>query len=104
MSQKAVDQKNRWRSKTVAFRVSPEEWEEIERLVKLSGMSKQGYIMHRLQNTEMTIQANPRVVKALGQELQVIIQQLDKCDRTNVIGIINELHQLIDYVKNTGAV
>ncbi len=68
MSEKALDKKNRWRSKTVSFRVSPEEWEEIERLVRLSGMSKQDYIMHRLQNTEMTIQANTRMVKAIRDE------------------------------------
>lgn len=31
MSLKNRDEHNRWRSKTVAFRVSPEEWEQIER-------------------------------------------------------------------------
>ena len=65
MSAKSLDKKNRFRSKTVGFRVSPEEGEEIERLVALSGMSKQDYIMDGLQNKEMVIQANPRVVKAL---------------------------------------
>ncbi|WP_317856018.1 plasmid mobilization protein [Chakrabartyella piscis] len=97
MSQKAVDQKNRWRSKTVAFRVSPEEWEEIERLVKLSGMSKQGYIMHRLQNTEMTIQANPRVVKVLRQELQAMSNML--MDVRNGEVIENELRNLMRLIR-----
>lgn len=69
MTKKALDQKNRWRSKTVAFRVSPEEWEEISRLVRLSGMTKQEYILHRLQNKQLTVQANPRVRKALQEEL-----------------------------------
>ncbi len=72
MTKKALDRKNRWRSKTVAFRVSPEEWNEIERLVKLSGMSKQEYIMNRLQDKEMNITANPRVVKALKEEMKEI--------------------------------
>lgn len=31
MSLKNRDEHNRWRNKTVAFRVSPEEWEQIER-------------------------------------------------------------------------
>ena len=31
MSLKNKDEHNRWRNKTVAFRVSPEEWEQIER-------------------------------------------------------------------------
>lgn len=76
MSAKSMDSKNRWRSKTVGFRVSPEEWAEIERLVKLSGMTKQEYIMNRLQNTEMIIQASPRVVKAIKEEVRVIEENI----------------------------
>ena len=34
MSLKNKDEHNRWRNKTVAFRVSPEEWEQIERYVE----------------------------------------------------------------------
>ncbi len=68
MSEKVMDKKNRWRSKTVSFRASPEEWEEIERLVRLSGMSKQDYIMYRLQDKEINVTANPRVVKAIRDE------------------------------------
>ncbi|WP_317856085.1 plasmid mobilization protein [Chakrabartyella piscis] len=99
MSQKAVDQKNRWRSKTVAFRVSPEEWEKIERLVKLSGMSKQGYIMHRLQNTEMTIQASPRVVKALKLELKCIAAQLDNLEFKEAFGGVEKIEYLVKSIK-----
>ena len=44
MSAKNRDNHNRWRNKTVAFRVSPEEDEQIERFVKLSGLTKQDYI------------------------------------------------------------
>ena len=44
MSQKNRDNKNRWRNKTVAFRVSPEEDEQIETAVRLSGLTKQDYI------------------------------------------------------------
>ena len=73
MSAKCLDKKNRFRSKTVGFRVSPEEWDEIERLVALSGMSKQDYIMNRLQNKEIVIQANLRVVKALAVELKTLV-------------------------------
>ena len=48
MSLKNRDEHNRWRNKTVAFRVSPEEWEQIERYVQLSGLTKQDYITRRL--------------------------------------------------------
>ena len=50
MSLKNRDEYNRWRNKTVAFRVSPEEWEQIERYVQLSGLTKQDYITRRLIN------------------------------------------------------
>ena len=44
MSAKNLDRHNRWRNKTVAFRVSPEEDREIETAVRLSGLTKQDYI------------------------------------------------------------
>ena len=48
MSLKNRDNHNRWRNKTVAFRVSPEEDAQIETFVKLSGLTKQDYITRRL--------------------------------------------------------
>ena len=41
MSAKNLDNHNRWRNKTVAFRVSPEEDEQLEIAVRLSGLTKQ---------------------------------------------------------------
>ena len=48
MSMKNLDRHNRWRNKTVAFRVSLEEDEQLEIFVKLSGLTKQDYITRRL--------------------------------------------------------
>ena len=48
MSAKNLDNHNRWRNKTVAFRVSPEENEQIDAAVRLSGLTKQDYITKRL--------------------------------------------------------
>ena len=48
MSAKNLDKNNRWRNKTVAFRVSPEEDAQIETVVKLTGLTKQDYIIRRL--------------------------------------------------------
>ena len=44
MSAKNLDTHNRWRNKTVAFRVSPEENKQIDAAVRLSGLTKQDYI------------------------------------------------------------
>ena len=41
--EKNLDSKGRWRNKIVAFRVSPEEAEQIDACVRLSGLSKQDY-------------------------------------------------------------
>ena len=68
MSLKNRDNKNRWRNKTVAFRVSPEEDEQIETAVRLSGLTKQDYITRRLMCREVVVQGNPRVYKALRNE------------------------------------
>ena len=61
MSLKNRDEHNRWRNKTVAFRVSPEEDEQIEIAVKLTGLTKQDYITRRLLCRDVVVQGNPRV-------------------------------------------
>ena len=69
--ERVLDQQGRWRNKVVAFRMSPEEDEVLEVKVKLSGLTKQEYIIRRLTDREITVVGNPRVYKALrDQELQ----------------------------------
>ena len=68
MSVKNLDRHNRWRNKTVAFRVSPDEDREIETAVRLSGLTKQDYITRRLLCRDVVVQGNPRVNKALRNE------------------------------------
>ena len=57
--EKNLDSKGRWRNKIVAFRVSPEEAEQIDACVRLSGLSKQDYITKRLTDREIVVQGNP---------------------------------------------
>ncbi len=59
MSAKNLDRHNRWRSKTVAFRVSPEEWEHFEKIVALSGLTKQDYLIERTLQRDIIVQGNP---------------------------------------------
>lgn len=67
--EKALDRQGRWRSKTVAFRVSPEENNQIEIKVRLSGLTKQDYIVSRLIDREIRVVGNPRVYKALKNQM-----------------------------------
>ena len=70
MSAKCLDQQGRWRNKVVAFRMSPEEDELLETAVRLSGLTKQEYIIRRLQEKEVVVTGNPKVYKALKKELE----------------------------------
>ena len=76
MSRPTVDYKGRRRSKTIAFRVSPEEDEVINALVAASGMTKQDYMIARLLQKEIVVQGNPRVYKALRHQLEALLPEL----------------------------
>ena len=65
MSRPTVDYKGRRRSKTIAFRVSPEEDEVINALVAASGMTKQDYITSRLECRDINVSPNVRVYRRL---------------------------------------
>ena len=76
MSAKNLDNHNRWRNKTVAFRVSPEENEQIDTAVRLSGLTKQDYITQRLLCRDVVVQGNPKVYKALRDQLAAVLGEL----------------------------
>ena len=80
MSLKNRDEHNRWRNKTVAFRVSPEEDEQIEIAVKLTGLTKQDYIIRKLLGKDVVVQGNPRVYKALRDQLTAVLIELRRIE------------------------
>ena len=81
MSAKNLDTHNRWRNKTVAFRVSPEENKQIDAAVRLSGLTKQDYITRRLLDRAVVVQGNPRVYKALRNQMADIYEELKRLER-----------------------
>ena len=96
MSLKNRDEHNRWRNKTVAFHVSPEEDEQIETAVRLSGLTKQDYIIKRLQNREIVVVGNPRVYKALRNQLSALLDELQRIEAGNKVD--DELMDTIDMI------
>ena len=78
---KNLDYKGRWRNKTVAFRISEEEEKLIDDLVALSGLTKQDYIIRRLQCRDVVVQGNPRVYKALRNQMADIYEELKRLER-----------------------
>lgn len=69
MSRKNYDNKGRLRNKVVAFRMSEEENELLNRKVALSGKTKQDYIIGSILEKEITVQGNPYVFRSLKDEL-----------------------------------
>ena len=78
MSAKNIDKHNRFRSITVGFRVSPEEQEELNRAVALSGLPKQEYCYRKCMEREVVVQPNPRVHKALRTQMAAILTELER--------------------------
>ena len=94
MSLKNRDEHNRWRNKTVAFRVSPEEDKQIEAYVRLSGLTKQDYITRRLTHRDIVVQGNPRVFKALRNQLADVLAELQRIEAG---GEVND--ELLDVIE-----
>ena len=99
MSLKSRDNHNRWRNKTVAFRVSPEEDAQIETFVKLSGLTKQDYITRRLTCKDVVVQGNPRVYKALRDQLAAVLDELRRIEAGDSVN-----DELLDVIEMIAAI
>ncbi len=99
MSAKNLDRHERFRSVTVGFRVSPEENEELNRAVALSGLPKQEYCYRKCMGREVIVQPNPRVHRALKTQMAAILAELQRiADGGNVP---SELLDTIDLIAVT---
>lgn len=98
MSLKNRDEHNRWRNKTVAFRVSPEEDKQIETYVQLSGLTKQDYITRRLTHKDIVVQGNPRVFKSLRNQLAEVLAELQRIEAGSEVN--DELLDVIEMITD----
>ena len=78
MTAKTMDNHNRWRSKTVAFRMSPEEADQLDAFVQMSGLPKQDYLIQRALQREVVVIGNPRVYKGLRIQMEAIYKELQR--------------------------
>ena len=99
MSAKNLDNYNRWRNRQVAFRVSPEEADLLDTYVRLSGLTKQDYITRRLLNRDIVVQGNPRVYKALRDQLAAVLGELRRMEAGG--GVDDELLATIRLITVT---
>ena len=99
MSAKNLDNHNRWRNRQVAFRLSPEEADLLDTYVRLSGLTKQDYITRRLLNRDIVVQGNPKVYKALRDQLAAVLGELRRMEAGG--GVDDELLATIRLITVT---
>lgn len=99
MSAKNVDRHNRFRNITVGFRVSPEEQAELNRAVALSGLSKQEYCYRRCMECDVVVQGNPRVYKALKNQMADMLAELQRIEAGN--NVSDDLLNIIELIAVT---
>ena len=76
MSERKVDKYNRYRCITVSFRLSPEEAEELNVKVALSGMCKRDYIVNCLMKHEIRVVCGIKVARTMQMYLEAILEEL----------------------------
>ena len=85
MSAKNMDHQGRWRSVTVAFRVSPEEDKLIESAVRMAGLTKQDYIINKLTDRSVVVQGNPKVYRGLLLEMRSLLEELKRINSGDTV-------------------
>ena len=97
MSARNLDKHNRFRCITVGFRVSPEEHEHINKAVAMSGLSKQEYCYRRCLGRDIVVQGNPKVYKALKDQLAAVLDELKRIEAGQSVD--DELLENINLIK-----
>lgn len=96
MSAKNVDKHNRYRNITVGFRVSPQEADELNKVVALSGLTKQEYCYRRCMERDIVVQGNPKVYKALKINMESILSELERINNNSELS--DELLEIIEMI------
>ena len=102
----AFDKEGKRRSVTVAFRVSPEESQMINDRVKISGLSKQDYILKRLLCEDVIVAKSPKTYYELKhllidiQERLLNIKTSEETPGEYLLDTINHVASVLDDMKD----
>ena len=99
MLDKTLDSKGRWRNVIISFRMSPQERDDLNVRVKLSGLTKQDYIIKRLSERDVIVRPNTRVYKALRNQMADILTELKRIN--NGADIDSDLLDIIQITAQT---
>lgn len=88
-------------SKTIAFRVSGEDYDKIQLLIDISGMVKQDYLLARALDREITVYPNIRVQKYLEKYLTEISEELKRINPGDDVpsAIMEQLDIVLSFIK-----
>lgn len=96
---KTLDNKGRWRNVIISFRMSPQERDDLNVRVKLSGLTKQDYIIKRLSECDVIVQPNTRVYKALRNQMAEILSELKRIESSG--NVDSDLRDIIEITAQT---
>ena len=102
MTAKTMDHHNLWRSKTVAFRMSPEEADQLDAFVQMSGLPKQDYLIQRALQREVVVIGKPRVYKGLRIQMEAIHDDLQRFSTERFIDdeLLDRVEQITIIMKS----
>ena len=87
-------------SKTIAFRVGPQDYAEIIMRIELSGMVKQDYLLAKALDKEITVYPNCRVQKYLEKYLTEVLDELRRLESVTANEpCLHKLEDLIDIIS-----
>lgn len=102
MSKKNMDNKNRFRSKTIAFRLSPQEADELDMMWKISGYRiKQDFIRDCLFNYCIEAKANPHMLISLKKylikiEAAIIANEFDNEIGEEILATVSKMLEILE--------
>ena len=70
----------------------------LDTYVRLSGLTKQDYITRRLTHKDVVVQGNPRVFKALRNQLAEVFAELQRIETGGAVN--DELLDLIEMIAD----
>ena len=103
MSAKNRDNKQRWRSITIGFRVSPEEAYALDMRVLTSGLTKQDYCTKKVLDEEVIVHPNIRVQKYVCQYLNELTEELKRLEKIEqTTDVLDNIKYLLELISRLG--
>jgi ribonucleotide monophosphatase NagD (HAD superfamily) len=85
---KKKNEQNRKRNIIVNFRMSPEEKEELENRIKLSGMVKQNYMIKSSLHQQICVVGNQKVFEEIKKQVFEIQEEMRKAKSWEEVDLV----------------